>query len=112
MLSKVQEATPRFESRREFTEENTNPLHKAVQAESVSFARRAAIAESPPTARKELSKEPAWKGVEDLPDIPKMLYRLAGECGVSSQPYRRQPYSLTPTSDTLGIVVEDDGQGR
>ena len=112
LLSKTQEATPRFEPRRPFIKEDMTPLHKAVQAEGVSFISRAAIDESPPMARKELSKEPAWQAAEDLPDIPKMLYQLAGECGVSSQPYCRRLYPLTPASDTVGIVVEDDGQGR
>lgn len=83
LLSKSEEATPRFESRRAFTEEDTILLHKAVQEEGVSFTSRAAIHESTPMARKELSKEPAWRAVEDLPDIPKMLYQLAGECDVS-----------------------------
>lgn len=81
LLSKTQEATPRFESRT-LTEDETIPLNKAVQEKSIGFISRAAIDESARMARKTLWKEPAWRAVEDLPYIPKILYQLAGKCGI------------------------------
>lgn len=81
LLSKTQEATPRFELRT-FTEEDTTPLNKDIQEEGISFRSRAAIDESARMACKTLWKEPAWRAVEDLPYIPMMLYQLAGECGI------------------------------
>ncbi|SPO05815.1 related to polymerase I core factor (CF) subunit [Cephalotrichum gorgonifer] len=92
---------------------------QAVQAESVSFRTRADIGEEArmsPIPRGKMKKIPAWRAIDDLPDIPKMLYQLAAAysgLSLKSMLYqdsqtvgKMQIFVKTLTGKTITLEVE------
>lgn len=81
LLSHSHEEAPQPKPRTLFTEDETVINTKSFQAEGVSFTARGAPHDGAATAPGQMRKDVAWRAAEDLPDIPKMFYRLAGENG-------------------------------
>lgn len=52
---------------------------KSFQIEGITFTARGVPDEEASIPPRQMRKEPAWRTVEDLSDIPKMFYQLAGK---------------------------------
>ena len=102
------QGAPGTESGRPLNDEELATMVRSFQAEGVSFTVREGADEGASIPPGQVRKEAAWRAVEDLPDIPKLFYQLAGE-RVFPVPLKFD--SLTPASDVLGAVFGLDGQG-
>lgn len=109
LLSDTQEEASRSKPSILFTEDKAATITKCFQAEGVSFTASGAPHDGASIAPGQMRKEVAWRAVEDLPDIPKMFYRLAGENSSSIRAVTIRP--LTCASNVLGTVSGVDGEG-
>lgn len=109
LLSDTQEETSRSKPSILFTEDKAATITKSFQAEGVSFTARGGPHDGASIAPGQMRKEVAWRAVKDLPDIPRMFYRLAGENGSSIRAVTIS--RLTRASNVLGTVLGVDGEG-
>ena len=107
LLSKTGDTKPCLEAGISAINDERTIVVKDCQVENVSFTTAGEEASLPIGQTR---KEPAWRAASELPDVPKMLYRLAGENGFSMSSVEICA-TLTRASLIRRIVFKVDGEG-